>query len=168
MSEAERSAAALDRVHDGDPWHGPSRAAVLKGVTAAEAAFRPAPDAHSIWAIVLHMRSWTREVTRRARGGVSALPEDGDWPPPPPPTAAAWRECLQSLDAAHAELAALVRGLSDEELSARVKPRPGESAPGISIRGMIRSLGEHDIYHTGQVAMLKRLARNAPPGHSSG
>lgn len=160
---------ALRRAHDGQPWHGPSRADVLADVTAAEAAWRPDPSAHSIWALVLHMRSWTEEVLRRAQGGVPADPVRGDWPPPPDtPTEAAWRDAVASLNAAHEALLAQVKSMGDAERAARVADRPGEP-PGSAItqRAMIRSLAEHDVYHTGQLAMLKSLARRAGPRGST-
>jgi len=154
---------SLQRAHDGKPWHGPSRAAVLAHVSPVEAAWRPAPDAHSMWEIVLHMRSWTLEVLRRARGGVPSEPQGGDWPPvSTPPSAAAWRETLASLDAAHAALVAQVAAMDDAARAAPVRDRPGDpQGTAITQRAMIRSLAEHDVYHTGQLAMLKRLARAA-------
>lgn len=159
-TEQQRIISELERQHAGEPWHGPSRATVLDGITAAQAAWRPARDAHSIWAIVLHMRSWTREVTRRALGGAPGEPLDGDWPAvPTPPSEAAWAETKASLDAAHEELVATVRAMSEAQLTAKVAPTPGSpSGTGISHRAMLTSLAQHDIYHTGQVAMLKRLA----------
>lgn len=163
MASSDRLLSALCRVHDGEPWHGPSRAQVLADVSAAEAAWRPAPDAHTVWEIVLHMRSWTQEVLRRAEGGVPADPVEGDWPAMPSPADdAAWHEARRSLDDAHAALARFVAQMSDEARAARVKDRPGDR-PGHAItqRGMIRSLAEHDVYHTGQLALLKRLARTA-------
>jgi uncharacterized damage-inducible protein DinB len=162
-AQADSLVGALERAHAGSPWHGPSRAEVLKGITAKQAAWRPAADAHSIWELVLHMRSWTEEVLRRAKGGVPDAPENGDWPTMPAVSAAAWRDCVTSLDSAHEALIALVRTLDDSQLAERVKHRPGDAlGTAIRVRGMIRSLGEHDIYHTGQVATLKRLARGAP------
>jgi len=162
MPTRDRLLDALQRAHDGAPWHGPSRADVLRDVTAAEAAWRPAADTHSIWAIVLHMRSWTREVLRRAQGGVPAEPEDGDWPAVPSlADEATWRATLDSLEASHAALRAAVAAMDDEARAARVKDRPWDP-PGYAItqRAMIRSLAEHDVYHTGQLALLKRLARS--------
>lgn len=154
---------ALSRAHDGVPWHGPSRADVLADVTATEAAWRPAPDAHSLWEIVLHMRSWTREVLRRAQGETPAEPVDGDWPAlPKPADDVAWQETLRSLEASHRALANFVATMDDAARAARVKDRPWDP-PGQAItqRAMIRSLAEHDVYHTGQLALLKRLARGA-------
>jgi uncharacterized damage-inducible protein DinB len=163
MATRDRLLDALQRAHDGTPWHGPSRGDVLRDVTAEEAAWRPAADAHSIWAIVLHMRSWTREVLRRAQGEVPAEPADGDWPAVPETTdAVAWRATLDSLEAAHLALRTFVATMDDSARAARVKDRPWDP-PGQAIthRAMIRSLAEHDVYHTGQVALLKRLARQA-------
>jgi uncharacterized damage-inducible protein DinB len=163
MAQRDRLLDALKRAHDGAPWHGPSRAEVLRDVTAAEAAWQPAADAHSIWAIVLHMRGWTREVLRRAQGAVPADPEDGDWPAVPVPADdAAWRATIESLEASHAALHAFVADMDEDGRAARVKDRPWDP-PGQAItqRAMIRSLAEHDVYHTGQLAMLKRLARAA-------
>lgn len=151
----------LRRQHDGHPWHGPSRAAVLDGISADEAAWRPAGDAHSIWDLVLHMRSWTLEVLRRANGGEPAEPEEGDWPAPPRgATASEWQRALRSLDEAHAALSSAVGAMSAERLTARVGDTNAPDEASITVAAMVRSLAEHDIYHTGQVAMLKRLVRS--------
>ena len=163
MPDRDRLLDALQRAHNGQPWHGPSRADVLRDVTAAEAAHRPSATSHTLWEVVLHMRSWTEEVLQRANGGVPADPRNGDWPPMPVPADdAAWQRTLQSLDAAHAALVARVQAMDDAARAARVADRPGEApGSGITQRAMIRSLAEHDVYHTGQLATLKRIARDA-------
>jgi uncharacterized damage-inducible protein DinB len=162
MTTSDRLVRALERQHSGEPWHGPSRAAILADVTWQEAAWQPPGGGNSIWALVLHMRAWTREVLARAEGGVPGAPAEGDFPPVPTPSAAAWQVALASLEAAHVELASAVKGMSEEQLAAKVKARPGEAeGSGISVRNMVGSLAEHDIYHSGQVAVLKRLARAA-------
>lgn len=163
MASRDRLVDALQRAHDGEPWHGPSRGDVLKDVTAREAAYDPGAGVHSLWELVLHMRSWTEEVLRRAKGGTPAEPVNGDWPAMPAKRDdKAWRDALHSLDVAHEELVAFVADLPDDRRASRVADRPGE-APGTAItqRAMIRSLAEHDVYHTGQLAVLKRLARAA-------
>lgn len=167
METRDRLVDALQRAHDGSPWHGPSRADVLHDVTAREAAQRPSAHAHNIWEIVLHMRSWTEEVLRRARGAVPADPVRGDWPPmPDAPDESAWRATLQSLDAAHEELVAYVRAMDEAARAKLVADRPDDAPEsGLTRRAMIRSLAEHDVYHTGQLAILKRIVRDAgsPP-----
>ncbi|MBX3134147.1 MAG: DinB family protein [Gemmatimonadaceae bacterium] len=163
MAPRDRLGDALRRAHDGSPWHGPSRSDVLADLTPAEAAYRAGDGVHTIWEIVLHMRSWTEEVLARAQGGVPSEPVNGDWPPMPAKADdAAWHTLLRSLDAAHAAMLAQVTAMDEAARAARVKDRPGDP-PGSAItqRAMIRSLAEHDVYHTGQVALLKRIARQA-------
>lgn len=163
MPARDRLLDALQRTHDGQPWHGPSRAEVLRGVTAREASYRAAPDAHTIWELVLHMRSWTEEVLARAQGAVPDEPVNGDWPPMPDPVGeSAWQDALRSLDAAHEALRRHVASMDDAARARRVADRPGEPPEsGITQRAMIRSLAEHDVYHTGQIAILKRIVRAA-------
>lgn len=163
MPDRDRLLDSLRRVHDGTPWHGPSRADVLRDITAREAAYRASADSHTLWEIVLHMRSWTEEVLRRARGAVPAEPARGDWPAMPAKmNDDTWRETLASLDAAHDALIAFVATMSEDARASRVADRPGDPEnSGITQRAMIRSLAEHDVYHTGQLAVLKRIARAA-------
>ena len=80
MSEIQRIVDQLEREHTGDPWHGSPLHAILDGVTAAQAAARPLPAAHSIWELVLHMTGWKSEVRRRLSGAPAAEPDGGDWP----------------------------------------------------------------------------------------
>lgn len=160
--DADLIIAELRRAHNGDPWHGPSRSALLADVTPAEAFWHPSGGAHSIWETVLHMRSWTREVTRRALGGEPAGPADGDWPVIPDCSASAWEESKASLDAAHEELLATVRAIPKSRLAKKVGvTRHAPLGTGISHRAMLHSLAQHDVYHSGQIALLKRLARAA-------
>jgi uncharacterized damage-inducible protein DinB len=162
LPDVERVIKELQRQHDGDPWHGPSRAAILADVSAAEAAWQPGAGAHSIWELVLHMRSWTREVERRALGAQPAMPEDGDWPAVVDTSEDAWAEAQASLDAAHEQIVAVVRRLGAEKLSGMVgATRDKPLGTGITHRAMLYSLAQHDVYHSGQIAILKRLARAA-------
>ena len=55
MKESERIADPLRRAWEGEAWHGPPLKEILAGVTAAQAAARPAAAAHSIWEIVHHI-----------------------------------------------------------------------------------------------------------------
>ena len=157
--------AALARGHAGTPWHGPSRAALLSAVSADEAAWDPGGGAHGIWATVLHMWAWTREVTRRVRGAVPHAPIEGDWPAVPVPDPAAWTAAIAALDAAHHDLVDAVRTMPPARLAMLVPPHAEEPHnPRITYAEMIRSLADHDLYHSGQVALLTRLARAARGG----
>jgi hypothetical protein len=73
MSEIQRIEDQLRRAFEGHAWHGPAVRELLADVTAAKAAGRPLPSAHSIWEIVLHMATWERVVRRRCRAKQSPI-----------------------------------------------------------------------------------------------
>jgi uncharacterized damage-inducible protein DinB len=158
MSERDRLLDQLQRAHDGDPWHGSPVKAILQGITHAQAARRPPNGAHSIWEIVLHMTGWRNEVARRATGEPAGEPEGGDWPSVGEPTAARWEAALAALDASHRNLAAVVRGLSDERLIQSTNdPRNRELGAGVSYYELLHGVVQHDAYHAGQIAIVKKI-----------
>lgn len=156
--ETERIAALIDRVMTGDPWHGPSVAAVLDNVSAEDAARHAPAGAHNIWELVLHMTGWAREVAARLAGRTAQDPEGGDWPAVADPTPAAWDEAKSALFQAHDQLADAVRTFSDEALSSPVKDfRDNALGTGLSHYLTLHGLVHHTAYHAGQLAMLKRM-----------
>jgi uncharacterized damage-inducible protein DinB len=157
MREIERILDELRRAHNGDPWHGPSLRAALDGVDARQAMARPEPAAHTIAEIVLHVRSWTREVTRRLRVGTAQNPADGDWPVASVANDREWAALLASLDAANAELQEVVAGLEEAELDERIgDARDRSLGSGVSRYVTVHGLAQHHAYHAGQISLLKR------------
>lgn len=157
-SESARLIDQLERAHDGDPWHGSPVKDILDGVSHELAARRPPNGAHSIWEIVLHMTGWRNEVARRATGEPAGAPADGDWPATGQPTAAGWEAALKALDAAHRTLADVVRTLSDERmLQPTNDPRNRELGTGVTYYQLLHGIVQHDAYHAGQIAVLKKI-----------
>lgn len=145
------------RVYNGDPWHGPAMREVLTGIAAADAAVHPVPAAHSVWEIVLHMTAWTGEVARRLEGGEPALPREGDWPAVSVVSQAAWEAALTALELAHEDLLRALADFPEERLTAMVgDARDLPLGTGVSFEAMLRGLLQHHVYHTGQLALLKR------------
>jgi uncharacterized damage-inducible protein DinB len=160
MPESDRLIDQFTRAHDGDPWHGSPIKDILKGVTAEEAARQPPNGAHSIWELVLHVTGWRNEVARRTTGEPSGEPAAGDWPAIGDPTAARWEAALAALDASHASLVSVVRGLPDEHLLKPTNdPRNPPLGTGVSYYELLHGIVQHDAYHAGQIAMVKKLAR---------
>jgi uncharacterized damage-inducible protein DinB len=152
--------------HDGDPWYGSSRARVLRGVTAAQAAARPVPGGHSIWELVLHMTAWTEEVLRRLDGASPATPARGDWPAVPTVTDAAWRASRAALTRAHAAVCAAVEALPSRRFSQRVgQLREPALGTGITVAEMLVGLSQHDAYHIGQIVVLTQARRAQESSH---
>lgn len=148
----------LNQLYDGDPWHGSSIKTVLDGTDADTAALRPIPHAHTIWELVLHMTSWTREVASRVGGADAKDPVD--WPEPRlGGGAGAWEAAKRDLAAAHAELEQTVAKLKPDDLLRWVgDQRDPKLGTGLPVGTVIRGLLQHDTYHQGQIAILKRAA----------
>lgn len=157
MSRIDELTDQVRRVLDGDPWYGDNILAVLQGVTAEQAARRVLPQAHTIWELVLHLTSWTREVARRLREGDWREPVDGDWPPPPDPTAGNWRSAVARLEEAHRGLLAAMEAFPASRLDERLGDERSQSlGTGQTFGQMLHGLLQHDVYHLGQIGILKK------------
>jgi heme-degrading monooxygenase HmoA len=153
--ESASLAEELRIIARGDAWHGPSLEEVLAGVTPEIAASRPIAAGHTIWEVVLHVTGWTDVSRTRLEGTAMEEPEQGDFPPVPEPSAAAWEDAKRDLFRAHDALVARVERLSPADLDA---PVPGRGFPArFLVRGEIR----HTVYHTGQIALLRKVGASA-------
>jgi uncharacterized damage-inducible protein DinB len=133
-------------------WHGPALVDLVADVTAEQAAQRAIPGAHTIWELVLHVTSWTEIARERLVGSAKADPTpEEDWPPVRDTSAEAWRAAVERLKEGHRELAAEVAKLGDSDLIGRV---PGKDH---SVLVMFHGIVEHDAYHGGQIALLKKV-----------
>ena len=148
----------LHQIYDGDPWHGSSIKTTLDGIDAHTAALRSLPTAHTIWELVLHMTSWTREVTSRVGGRDAKDPID--WPVPNfAGGAAAWEAARRDLAAAHAELEEKVARIEERDLLRWIgDQRDPKLGTGLPVGTTIRGLLQHHAYHQGQIAILRRAA----------
>ncbi len=152
MTETHRLNLQLKLAHQGPAWHGPSLRELLDGVTAEQAAARPLPDAHSIWELVNHIAAWERIVMRRVQGEViSAVPDEINFPPVAEPSEAAWQAARAQLDETNRELREAIKQIDDAKLE---ELTPGKEHPlYIELYGAL----QHDLYHAGQIALLKKL-----------
>jgi uncharacterized damage-inducible protein DinB len=157
VSETERLRRELETTMDGDPWYGSAIARILDGVDAPSAAAHPIKGAHSIWELVLHMTAWVNEVRRRLEGGTHGNPSEGDWPRVGETTPDAWKQAISSLRRAHAELARTLAA-TDEAGLARQVAGGQVDATGKPVTLYQTAIGilQHDTYHAGQIALIKR------------
>ena len=156
MPLAKQILDSLDKAHHGDAWYGPSTESLLAGLTAADAARRPLGSVHSIWELVLHMIAWQNEVGRRLGGSAPAWPEEGDWQDIDTPNEEDWER-------AKAALADSTRRLIEHlatpwiDYAAPVGTvRSRELGTGVTLAETVIGLLQHNAYHTGQIALLRR------------
>ena len=159
MNEIQRIVDQLEREHAGEPWHGSPLTQILSGVDHARAAARPLPGAHSIWELVLHLTAWKNETRHRLTGGRAGEPREGDWPAVGDATAERWREAREKLDLSHQLLVSAVKEFKEENLPVPTNdPRSDDIAP--TYYELLMGILQHDVYHAGQIAVLKRAARS--------
>jgi uncharacterized damage-inducible protein DinB len=152
----------LRKGYSDDPWHGPDTTSLLADLTAEEAAAHPVAGAHSVWEIVLHMTAWQNEVRRRLGGKQPDLPEEGDWPEPGETSAAAWRRDQKRLGESLDELLRALDGLTEADLEragGSLSDRDPALGTGATYRGMVNGLVQHNAYHSGQLALLRKALR---------
>lgn len=139
-------------------WHGGATVlGCLRGVSVETAAWRPAPDRHSIWALTLHIAYWKyavrRRITEEERGGFPRSPSN--WPAvPEEPNEETWKADRQLLRDEHLRL---VEALESFE-AARLAEIAGDGRT--SYADLVWGIVLHDAYHVGQIQMLKRMHRS--------
>ena len=144
----------LDQAFKGPSWHGPALLGVLRGVTAEVALRRPAPGRHNIWELVLHAAYWKCIARRRITGDDSIeFPRSpADWPTVPPrPSEAQWKADRALLKREHELLRAAVAQLTSGELKQKGKGSRWRR------EAEIIGIASHDLYHGGQIGLVKRL-----------
>jgi hypothetical protein len=104
---------------------------------------------------VVHAAYWKYIVRRRILGekrGSFPLPGSNWIRRPGSMTASAWQEDIALLEAMHRRMRAAIASVSLKDLP---KIPPGSKVSNVSI---ITGIASHDVYHAGQIQLLKRLA----------
>ncbi|SRR5579871_1484714 len=155
-SEAAGIADQLRRAFDGSAWHGPSVLELLEGIDAATAAAKPIADVHSIWELVLHIAVWDNSGMVRLAGKKHQPTGTANFPiVPRKPSEAAWRKAIAASKQTHEKLVRTVAALPESRLRARV---PGKR---YDFYHMLHGIAQHELYHAGQIAILKKAAQAA-------
>lgn len=157
MNEISRIVDQLEREHSGDPWHGSPLSSILAGITHTQAAARPVAQGHSIWELVLHLAAWKNECRHRLSGAPAGEPHEGDWPTVEATTEQAWQEARERLELAHRLLVSAVRALPEPKLfEVSNDKRNRELGVGTTYYELLHGVVQHDTYHAGQIALLKK------------
>lgn len=137
------------------PWHGgPTLMGCLRGVSADEAAWKPAPDRHSIWELALHIAYWNYSVRRyldpEAKKGFGRSP--ANWPVIDNPSEKQWKEDKQFIKSEHEKLVEAIKAFPEEQVD-----KKSESKKEWTYRQLLDGVAAHNTYHIGQIQLMKRL-----------
>jgi hypothetical protein len=141
--------ALIDEAYAKKTWHGPNLRQAIRGVNGKQAAWRPGAGRHNIWEETLHAAYWKYVVRRRIEGwkrGSFVLKGSNFFPRPEKGKSgeAAWRADKDLLEREHRALRASVENVLKT-------PR------GTKLLRHIYGVALHDVYHAGQIRLLRRL-----------
>ena len=130
----------------------------LRGVGHDQASWKPGPDRHSIWELALHAAYWKYAVRRRLDHSVprGAFPRSpANWPHMPDVRdERTWKADRALLRDEHEALVAVARSLSPDLIDRR------DAKGHYRALDLLFGVATHDIYHTGQIQLMKRLYRD--------
>ncbi len=154
MSTISSLLALLDQSYDHAAWHGTNLKGSLRGLSHREASWRPSTGRHNVWELAVHCAYWKYTVRRRILGekrGSFPLKGSNWFARHGVEGAGVWKADLALLEDCHRSLRAAVASLSQRDLKKR-------SAKGTwTILQMVQGAASHDLYHAGQIQLLKRL-----------
>jgi len=135
-------------------WHGSNLKGSIRGLSAEMAAWRPGRERHNIWEIVVHAAYWKYIVHRRLMGekkGTFPVKGSNWFRRPAVSTEQAWRQDVALLEAMHHQLREAITQMPPTDLHRWRTDSKYTDAE------MIYGIAAHDIYHAGQIQLLKRL-----------
>ena len=151
---------ALTEAFEGPAWHGPTLRSSIRGASVEEALWRPGKGRNCIWELALHAAYGKYLVATRLEPDVER--EFGRrlakvwWPRlPEPANPTAWRADQKLLGDWHGVLVEVVSRVTRERL--RAKRLQSRFTLGQEVHG----LALHDVYHAGQVRLVRRLYADA-------
>ena len=154
MTITELLLAAIDEAYDKRSWHGTNLRGSLRGVTSEQAAWRVGEGRHNIWELAVHAAYWKYDIRRRLNGDLSSaftLEGSNFWSRPLDGSAAEWKADLALLHREHKALREAVEKFPAKRWTQKAPGKP------FLFEGLVRGVAAHDLYHAGQVQLVKRL-----------
>jgi uncharacterized damage-inducible protein DinB len=147
----------LKEVYNGKPWYGNSVMTVLRDIPFNKVHLKPIDSLHSIIELTEHIITWRVFVIKKIQGDKEysvKLNSKEDWSDNREVSVAEWQDVLQRLENSQQELLQLLESRNDEFLSSIVLTK---SNTNFDFEFFLNGVIQHDIYHIGQIALVKKL-----------
>jgi hypothetical protein len=147
--EIERLVEFLAQAYNRKSWHGVNLRGSLRLVDHKMALWKMKNLKHSIWELAVHATYWKYAVWRKITGAkIGLFPFKGsDWFAIEDVSPKAWKRDLHLLDDYHEKLVTAVGELRPSRLGKEWD----------NLEPKIIGVAYHDIYHAGQIQLLKKL-----------
>lgn len=143
----------LKDAYEGEPWFGRNIKEIMNEIDEA-IVFEKPNGQHSILELLWHMITW-KEFTfsRLQNDNQKSLHyfEENDWRELDHSNKTLWQQGLQQFEKLHNELIEIIQRQKDELLPQQVGGRKYD------FRKLLYGIVQHDIYHLGQIAYIKKM-----------
>jgi uncharacterized damage-inducible protein DinB len=136
----------------GQPWFGRPVYEILEETDTLKVYTKPNDKEHSLIELLYHMITWAEFTLSRLDASSSlklAASEDRDWRKLDP-AVHTWAAGIKEFKEIHQKIIAILETKEDAFLSEMVKERK------YNFRFLLNGLIQHNIYHLGQIAYLKK------------
>ena len=143
----------LERVNTVQPWYGRAVYEMLEETESSIVYKKPNENSYSLIELLYHMITWADFTLKRIEGDKEndlAASEKLDWRKIDPKVHT-WEKGLAEFKAIHKKIIELLNEKDDEFLKEIVDYRK------YNFRFLLNGLIQHNIYHIGQVAYVKKL-----------
>jgi uncharacterized damage-inducible protein DinB len=143
----------LHAILNGEPWYGRPVMKILQEIDPSIVYKKPSENSHSLIELLYHMNTWAEFTLKRLEkveeGDLAAF-EKLDWRAIDP-NEHTWEKGMAQFKVTHDLIIELLETKDDEFLSGEVDYRE------YNFRFLLNGIIQHDIYHIGQIAYLKKL-----------
>ena len=145
---------SFESILSGQPWFGRAVYEILGEVNEAKAETRPNGTEHSMLDLIWHMNTWAEFVLgsleNRTVDKMKEI-EANDWRTIDPKIHT-WQKGVEQLKATHSKIIELLGQKVDDNFLSEIVPTRK-----FNYRFMLNGLVQHNIYHLGQVAYIKKM-----------
>lgn len=144
----------IESSYDKPAWQGTNVVGSLRNVDFEQAAWRQSKDRHNIWEIVVHMAYWKYRAAKRLQGiRKNFFPYKGkDWFfKPDIISEKEWQKDKSLLKEMHTLLIKSINDFNPANLDKAL------SNGKIKASALIYGIASHDVYHTGQIQLIKKM-----------
>lgn len=138
---------------EGEPWYGQSAIKILREIDEANVYKKPTANSHSLIELVYHMINWAEFTLNRLEKDEekdATFFDKLDWREITREEHT-WEKAIAQYKVTHDLIIDLLGTKDDKFLSEKVDARD------YNVRFLLHGLIQHDIYHLGQIAYLKKL-----------
>jgi uncharacterized damage-inducible protein DinB len=143
----------LQNTLEGQPWFGRAVYELLGEIDESIISIKPNTTEHSLLELLWHMNTWAEftlaHLENRSADELTVI-EQNDWRTIDPEKHN-WKKGMAQLKSVHEKIIGLLKEKEDSFLK---EPVPGRK---FNFRFMLNGLIQHNIYHAGQIAYIKKL-----------